>query len=316
MHLPAASFLAATFFSGQAIAWHLQVHNQIAFVAEKLLLPRTLNITGALLDPKWNQSIGRAAAWADTVRKDYAPYSYNWHFVGMHETLPNSCPLTWDGICTGGDCVVGQITNQTNILRGCIEKVRDHEYDFSHPELKCQEALMWVVHFVGDVAQPLHTSSTKTGGNGVKVLFNGTATNLHDVWDRLILYAGTSKWDGFGDQQIDPYFATLLERMEKDVFKVPRKDWSTCGFDVQGAACPKGWAEDSHWLVCSAVYTSTFTNTTDLLKDGYAEKMFPIVELQLAKASWRLAGWLNALVDSVYSSEHDTQQRLQYKQVL
>ena len=98
---------------------------------------------------------------------------------------------------------------------------------------------------------------------------------------------------------------------------MPRNDWSTCGFDVdQGALCPKGWAEDSHWLVCNAVYTSAFTNSTDVLKSGYAEKMFPTVELQLAKAAWRLAGWLNALVESVYSKEHDSQQTPQYKQGL
>lgn len=316
MQLLSLTVAALAFLPTPATAWHLQVHNQIAFVAEKLLQPRTLNITGALLDPKWNHSIGRAAGWADTVRKDYAPYSYNWHFVGMNETLPNLCPLTWDGICAGGDCVVAQITNQTRILRGCIQKVKDHEYDFSHPDLNCQQALMWVVHLIGDVAQPLHTSSTKTGGNGEKVLFNNTASNLHDVWDRWILYAGTSKWEGFDDQQLDPYFGGLLDRIGKDMFKVPRKDWSACGFDVdQGAQCPKAWAEDSHWLVCKAVYTSTFTNATDLFKTGYAEKMFPIVELQLAKASWRLAGWLNALVESVYSGQ-ESEYVTQYKQAL
>ncbi|EME46189.1 hypothetical protein DOTSEDRAFT_70244 [Dothistroma septosporum NZE10] len=167
---------------------------------------------------------------------------------------------------------------------------------------------MWVVHFVGDVAQPLHTSGTKYGGNGEKVLFNGEKSNLHEVWDRSILLAGTRRTDDFGDLGLDPYFGALLERIQKDLFKVPRNDWSSCGFDVnQGALCPKRWAEDSHWLVCSAVYTQAFANTTDLLKTGYAERMFPIVELQLAKASWRLAGWLNALVDSVYSAEHDSQ---------
>ncbi|CAK4034510.1 nuclease PA3 [Lecanosticta acicola] len=302
------SILAACLASS-AYAWHLQIHNQIAFMAERLLTPEASSIAARILDPKYCGSIGKAAAWADTVRKVGAPYSYNWHFIDLHENVSTSnCSNRWDGVCDDGDCVVAQIANQTAILTHCVRRLKGGSYQ---PDVDCQQALMWVVHFIGDVAQPLHTSGTAQGGNLVKVLFNGTATNLHDVWDRLILYSGTNRTGDFSDKELDPYFAALLQRINHDSLPVARNHWARCDFEIsKGDHCPKRWAEDSHALVCNAVYHMPFSNTTDLMNTGYARDAFPTAELQLAKAAWRLAGWLNHLVTytpvdfEVASNEH------------
>lgn len=45
----------------------------------------------------------------------------------------------------------------------------------------CGQALMWVVHFLGDIAQPLHASGLGAGGNTVNVTFGGQETELHAV---------------------------------------------------------------------------------------------------------------------------------------
>jgi hypothetical protein len=47
--------------------------------------------------------------------------------------------------------------------------------------ITCAQALMWVLHFVGDVAQPLHASGLGAGGNTVRVKFGGVETGLHHV---------------------------------------------------------------------------------------------------------------------------------------
>ncbi len=36
-----------------------------------------------------------------------------------------------------------------------------------------EEALKFLVHFVGDLHQPLHLTGREKGGNGVEVRFNG-----------------------------------------------------------------------------------------------------------------------------------------------
>ena len=49
-------------------------------------------------------------------------------------------------------------------------------------------ALKYVVHFIGDVHQPLHASNNDDrGGNDVAVTFMGHQTNLHAVWDNGII---------------------------------------------------------------------------------------------------------------------------------
>jgi len=45
------------------------------------------------------------------------------------------------------------------------------------------DALKFLVHFVGDIHQPLHTEGFAAGANGILVTFMGRKTNLHAVWD-------------------------------------------------------------------------------------------------------------------------------------
>lgn len=109
------------------------------------------------------------------------------------------------------------------------------------------------------------------------------------------MYDGAHKPDGFNSSVIDPYFESLFQRIQHDTFVVPRSEWDLCGFDVRrGTYCPELWARDSNGIVCTYAY-GKYTNGSDLLSSGYAKEAFPIVELQLAKAAWRLAGWLNAI---------------------
>jgi len=49
------------------------------------------------------------------------------------------------------------------------------------------EALKFLIHFMGDVHQPLHLTGRDRGGNGDKVLFDRRHTNLHAVWDNLLI---------------------------------------------------------------------------------------------------------------------------------
>ncbi|KAI0746979.1 phospholipase C/P1 nuclease domain-containing protein [Daedaleopsis nitida] len=50
-----------------------------------------------------------------------------------------------------------------------------------------EEALKFLVHWMGDMHQPLHMSGREKGGNGVKVAWNGRVSNLHSVWDGLLI---------------------------------------------------------------------------------------------------------------------------------
>ena len=60
-------------------------------------------------------------------------------------------------------------------------------------------AAKFVVHFVGDIHQPLHNENVAYGGNGIPVRWKGDHYNLHHVWDSSI----AEKW--IGGRHGDPY---------------------------------------------------------------------------------------------------------------
>jgi hypothetical protein len=153
------------------------VHNQIGFMAETFLTPHTLSVLNPLLEPKYNSSIGRAAAWADAyAHTAEGRFSYQWHWIDTHDWPPQTCSLNYTADCAPGGCVVSAIANQTGILRECVARG-----DEARGNLTCAYALNWIAHFIGDIHQPLHASGRGSGGNFVKVRFGGEEARLHAV---------------------------------------------------------------------------------------------------------------------------------------
>ncbi len=71
--------------------------------------------------------------------------------------------------------------------------------------------MKFVVHFVADVHQPLHVGyAHDRGGNDVAVDFFRQPTNLHRVWDTLILYR-----DKASGKRLKPYAARLASGISK-----------------------------------------------------------------------------------------------------
>lgn len=120
-----------------------------------------------------------AAVWADCIKplKDAAGqprfgFAYNWHFQNV-----NVCrPFDLTPACKDGDCVSAQIERDVALLRAPGtsrgERVR---------------ALAFLLHFVGDLHQPLHAGDkADKGGNEVGAAYGIYAPrrfNLHSVWD-------------------------------------------------------------------------------------------------------------------------------------
>jgi hypothetical protein len=160
------------------------VHNQIGFMAETFLSPHTSALLSQLLEPQYNGSIGRAAAWADAyAHTSEGRFSYQWHWIDTHDWAPDHCALVYKSDCAKGGCVVSAIANQTGILRECVERVKTggEGEEGSKGNITCSQALKWVAHFIGDIHQPLHASGRAAGGNFYKARFGGHDTELHAV---------------------------------------------------------------------------------------------------------------------------------------
>lgn len=120
------------------------------------------------------KTIEQASVWADCI-KTLGPrfsYAYSWHYQNV-----NICkPFDLKGACKDGNCVSAQIDRDVKILKDAGVPLRERI-----------QALVFLIHFVGDLHQPLHAGDRgDLGGNQVKAAYGIYAPerlNLHSVWD-------------------------------------------------------------------------------------------------------------------------------------
>lgn len=185
--IPLAASLAALAFASPASAYWEFGHQTVARIAEANVRPATraklrrILATSALLDtPECPaRNIADASVWADCVKplKDAAGkarfgYAYNWHFQDV-----NICrPFELDSACKDGNCVSAQIDKDVAALRDPHTSAHDRV-----------QALVFLIHFVGDLHQPLHAGEhDDKGGNDVAAAYGTYAPkrfNLHSIWD-------------------------------------------------------------------------------------------------------------------------------------
>lgn len=115
------------------------------------------------------------ATWADEVRSDnkYA-YSYQWHYQDLDDNM-NSADIQklLNNPKAEGEYLFFAIDSLTKRLKSSKNDA---------------EALKFLVHFVGDLHQPMHMGrKDDKGGNKVDFNWFGRKTNLHSVWDGAII---------------------------------------------------------------------------------------------------------------------------------
>ena len=86
-------------------------------------------------------------------------------------------PTTRRGDCPGGRCIVAAIAADHAVLANPASSIEDRA-----------EALRFLIHFMGDLHQPMHVADNgDRGGNRRIVYLDGDSTNLHAVWDGKLL---------------------------------------------------------------------------------------------------------------------------------
>ena len=166
-----AASLALLFLAAQmGFAWGHEGHKVVALIAEHYMTSAALAKTRDLLGAG---TIDSVASWADDYRRDH-PESGPWHYINV--------PLTDSKIdmardCPNAQCVIAPTEHFLSVLR-----------DASADQARKAEALKFVIHFVGDLHQPLHDEDNgDKGGNTRQVILHGHPDNLHWVWDTGLL---------------------------------------------------------------------------------------------------------------------------------
>lgn len=160
--------------------------------------------------------------------------------------------------------------------------------------------MKFIIHFIGDTHQPLHTEDLDRGGNGIPVSFDGHHAkniNLHEVWDTAILRKLNNLSQSASGKQEKEAAGVWADKLADAVdSQVNFADECTDLADPD--KCGILWATETNKLVCSYVLAPglEWVEQNDLGGDYYTGAV-PIVEQQITKAGLRLAAWVNAIAD-------------------
>jgi len=273
-----------------AFAWGAAGHEIVATIAQIHLNPPVLPILCSILYPTTSPEscyLSSVAAWADGVRyRAGFRWSAPLHYVGGRGDLPSdTCLFPGDRGWAGreGGNVLGAIRNVTTILQDIVQdatipgKIEPSAESKLYGGEMAQEALKFLIHFVGDLHMPLHLTGRDRGGNGVKVSWDGRVTNLHSLWDgRLIAKAlrsipSTSNYshplpipgieDNLRDAIYDPYVRKIMwEGVGVGSYSDNKARWED---EVEGwLDCPSAPTDDAP----SAEHVGSFYQVGQMLK--------------------------------------------------
>lgn len=260
-----AMLLAAMLLVAPAAqAWGPQGHRIVAALAQRHLSPAARAEVERLLAPQHTTQLADVANWADQIQDDPAQAAL-WqqtrrqHYINFRGGP--ACDYVPPRDCRDGQCIVGALQHYVDVLR-----------DRSQPDSARREALMFVVHFMGDVHQPLHAGyRDDLGGNKYQVQFEGKGSNLHRVWDSGLLKTRGLEWEAY-TQQLDA---------EGPVALPP----TIAPLDDPYAQ----WAEES----CRITAEPGFYPDGHKIDQAYVDAELPVAETRLRIAGRRLAEVLN-----------------------
>ena len=158
------------YFLSNDILWGKTGHRVVAEVASKYISKNTRISLDEILQ---GQSLAYVSTYADEIKSDKKYFKYNaWHYanLNLNETYQSSYKNP------NGD-IVKAIKKCTEILKSKFSTKKEKQF-----------YLKLLVHFVGDLHQPLHLGKKEDkGGNDIDILWFGKKSNLHRLWDSDII---------------------------------------------------------------------------------------------------------------------------------
>lgn len=289
-------FLLALAATQPAFPWGDNGHKTIALIARQCLTPSTSNQVMAMLaaddDPLTPHDIASEATWADKYRdmddrtKHYQQ-TQNWHFTDIEIDNPDLTKA-----CFGRNPPPpGMLASNGPAAACAVDKIEQFEAELVAPDLDAEErlfALKFLLHLVGDLHQPLHSSDNHDrGGNDIKVIVDGFPHNsrdeLHGFWDTQFV-------DGIAGRP-----AMLAGQLLAQITVADATAWA--------AGSPGDWAMETFNIAKTDAYGNPppLKNQILHLDANYVDTAEVDVRLQLSRAGIRLAHLLNKSL----GSEHD-----------
>ncbi|TDZ15621.1 Nuclease S1 [Colletotrichum orbiculare MAFF 240422] len=271
----------------QVSAWGSMGHATVAYIATNFVAPETKTYMQQLLGDTSDDYLASVSSWADSYRyTTEGAFTSTFHYIDALDEPPHSCGIDLERDCGPTGCIVSALANYTSRLL--------------QPDLGLEQrqiAAKMVIHFTGDIGQPLHCENLEAGGNGIAVEFDGTDTNLHAAWDTNI----PQSISGGSSLAVAKEWASALStEINSGEFRTAAKCWVQ-GVSVEDAEdVALKWASESNAFVCTVVLPEGRESVEGLDISGpYTTTAQPTVAMQIAKQGYRLAKWLDAIVAEV-----------------
>ena len=208
-----------------------------------------------------------AAVWPDCVKKlgDRFKPTFSWHYTDVQICEP----FDLKSACKDGDCAVDQIEKDVALLKSGKGSTKER-----------LTALVFLIHIVGDIHQPLHSSDDNDmGGNKVAAsygIYSPPHFNLHSIWDGPLAERAITS----GPSLIRRYSPKMKEQLQ--------------------AGTVVDWTRQSWEIAKRNVYPSVMGDKacTDepahvTMDEATIEKEVPVARLQVKRGGLRLAKLLD-----------------------
>ena len=247
-------FFPNSFIENNNDDWGANGHRVVAQIAEENLSSVARELINKLLKGK---SLVSVSTFADDIKSDPKYRKYNsWHYVNI------------DSDKNYGDLVPNENGDIIKAIKKCILILKDKNQSINEKEFY----LKLLVHFIGDIHQPLHVGRLEDrGGNDIKVKWFGKPSNLHRVWDSEIINSHQMSYSELSND------LPILKKNEID--KISNESIMI-------------WVKESQ-KISKQIYDDAILNSN--LGYNYRYKYIDIVKMRLLKGGLRLASILNSI---------------------
>ena len=238
-----------------AAAWGPKGHDAVAYIAECNVNKR---VKAKVMEALGGHTFTYYSSWADNIR-NFPEYRHTstWHYANVDEGYTYATmPKNPKGdVLTAVTLIVEQLKS------GKITPEEENIY------------LRMLIHFVGDMHCPMHAGRlSDLGGNQVIVKWFGRDVKLHAVWDDLIVES-VRKWS--------------YSEWQREIDNVSKQER-----EAMAAGTPLDWMNETV-AICKKIYEDVPAGSE--LSWDYQNENFPLLEMQLRKAGYRLARLLNEI---------------------
>jgi|HubBroStandDraft_6_1064221.scaffolds.fasta_scaffold257442_1 hypothetical protein len=279
--------------SRAAFSWGDDGHKAIALIAEPCLTAEAKQAVDALLSSDTSNltahDIASESTWADRYRdqnnrQDHYQQTQHWHFTDIEIDHPD---LT--AACFGRAPLPDGVLASNGPAQACaVDKIKQFQIELASPKIDAEErlfALQFILHLVGDIHQPLHSSDNyDRGGNDVKVIVDGfshpSRDNLHAFWDTQFVDA------------IAMPPAELARQLRAMITPADAASWAVGTVDE--------WALEAFQVAKKDVYGEPPLSSAQVqhLDASYVGTAEMNVSVQLSRAGVRLVHLLNSTLGS------------------